>query len=430
LILGVVIVVGIWMVPNLAAMYHLARGGQYVASVLEPAHAGSLLTVACSLAPAKDAQTREQLKKARGHLGRALDFNPNLSQAWLGLARANCLLGQPDTAVKSYQTFIELRPENPLGYLELGFALEAQCATQPSKKNADESPFAPWVVCAQKGFLAQMGAAWETAGVGPGQFLAEGERLAKEGQSEESLRWYARASLVAPGWGKPWAQAGALFAKNEDWENAAAFYQQAVRREPRNRDYGYQLGQAYEAVEDWGAALDAYANALEGEGKVGTSNVYFRMGLISFRRLSPPNGERAWEFFEQALAADDFAINKWERGNVYYQRGDMLARQQRWEEAIGEYEEALVLLPEHYWAHVGLARALWKTGQIERGIQVAKKALEISPERKHAYLLLGNIYMAQQDFAEAKKYYLKVQGLDPEDKAAAQALEKLEQVNP
>jgi Tfp pilus assembly protein PilF len=81
--------------------------------------------------------------------------------------------------------------------------------------------------------------------------------------------------------------------------------------------------------------------------------------------------------------------------------------------------------PKHYVAHLSLAQALWQTGQHEAAIAEACEALEIDPDKKNAYHVLGSFYAEEQNIAVAIAMFERALEIDPQDEQIRARLEAL-----
>jgi tetratricopeptide (TPR) repeat protein len=115
---------GVWLRPRALALYHQVKGGQMLAAALAEASQDDPAAFACTLAPVTDEAAQRQLLRAVGHLRKAVEYDPNLAQAYLLLGRAECLRGEGKEAVEAYEAYTRLRPGNALGHLEAGFGYE------------------------------------------------------------------------------------------------------------------------------------------------------------------------------------------------------------------------------------------------------------------------------------------------------------------
>jgi tetratricopeptide (TPR) repeat protein len=140
---------------------------------------------------------------------------------------------------------------------------------------------------------------------------------------------------------------------------------------------------------------------------------------------SSSNLDRAWSAYQQALALDEYSPTPWLKAETFHQRGNILAAQEQWVEAVQEYDQALALNEQHYWAHISLASALWQVGGREDAKRILHQAIELQPQREEAYWRLGNYYRIEQNFEQAADMYREMLKLNREDQRALNALTTL-----
>jgi tetratricopeptide (TPR) repeat protein len=102
--------------PHLASAYHLEAGGRQL---------GALELVAYNPLP------------ALAHLQKAIEWAPDNAQAYRLLARVYQAQGDLAAAIEAQRRYTELRPHNPLGYLELAELYEAVEAEMAAMEIAD-----------------------------------------------------------------------------------------------------------------------------------------------------------------------------------------------------------------------------------------------------------------------------------------------------
>jgi tetratricopeptide (TPR) repeat protein len=398
--------IGIWLAPYPLSLYHQTRGGQLLEEILSK-NSISPGSTACERTPLANETARMHVIQAIRELQKAMEYNPKDAQSYLFLGQAYCLVGEPDKAIDAYLVFSDLRPDNPLGDLESGFAYEA---------------IGDWSSAVNK---------WKIAGLTAQDFLENGEHLHKQKLYEEALKWYERAGRLSPNWAEPLYRIGLVYKEQENWEKAISAYLQAAQLLPGNRDIWYELGYAYSLRQEWDLALQAYEQGLQANsGQVGLSNFYFRIGVIRQYSLSPRDFEGAWEAYDRALKSDDYPVDYWMRADTYYQKGVILGRSKHWEDALQEYQKALALNPRHYWAHLLSASTLWELEREEEAKEMAQKAVSLEPNKKNGYMLLGDFYSAETNISQASTMYMKVLEIDPQDQAARSALEGLGGIYP
>ncbi len=310
--------------------------------------------------------------QARGHLERALDSQASLPRAYLLLGRGNCLLGNYQHAIRAYVAYSALRPDNPLGHLELGFAYEAL----DEKKMAVD--------------------AWKMGGATEENFFKAAEQFRKAGQYQGAFQLYEWVKWFSTEDGSIW----------------------------------HKMGLAYEEMEHWELALDAYQQGSEKKQfrGPGLSSLYYRMGRIYNERLSVPQLGRARLAFETALAKDDF-IKVWEEADTHYRLGTILRREDAdYDEIIEKFELAISIYPQHANARVLYGRTYYT---LHLDVNAAETeilyALEIDPQNKWGYFHLGEIYRQEGEIDKAIDMYKQALELDPNFERVREILQNLQQ---
>ena len=126
--LGALLLVGIWLAPRVLGFYDLMRAGRLLDKARMAASIAESDMFLCEpLHDGSDAQPQALLAQSIPLLQRAILLDPASAQTYRLMAQADCMLGKPEEAIKALEKYTHLRPKNPLGSLELGFAYEASC---------------------------------------------------------------------------------------------------------------------------------------------------------------------------------------------------------------------------------------------------------------------------------------------------------------
>jgi tetratricopeptide (TPR) repeat protein len=386
----------IWLIGGLAALAIL------VAVLPGLVSARYLADGQAALARESGATGPDRAAGAIASFQRALSWSPSNPNIYRALAQAYLRQGQPQQAVGALEQAYRLRPEGLLIRQELAQAYEAA------------------------GQVQQADAMWRSLGVGENDLIALGEQARRVKQYAEALAWYERAARAAPESGQPLYYAGLAYNDAQQWDKAARALDQASRRSPQNRDIWYALGQALRARGERARALAAFQQGFEGrEGGAGQSNLLFQIGYTRQYPRAASDPAAAWAAYEQALALDEYRVDAWQKAETYYQRGVLLTWQNRWAQAIEEYQQSLAANPQRYAPHIALAEALGRLGRREDAVAQARQAIAIDPRRKNAYQFLGDLYASEHNKADASAMYTRVLELDPQDRQAQKALEAL-----
>lgn len=308
-------------------------------------------------------------------------FGPTLlSFAWssVGLAMlGRALIDGPDLLVIQTATKAEalLRQstayasENCYAWRGLGFALAAQ------------------------GREGEAIVAWQAAGEMAKEFIEWGTTARKAARYQEALTWYGRAALVEPELRTPWYYIGLTYEQMEEWEQAAEAYREGLQR-----------------------------SVISG---IQPSDIYFRLGWISERKLPGQDGQTVLALYDQALYLDIFS-NVWTQVQTHYSRGEVLRKLGRKREAMKEYEWVIAHCPSDYWAHVHLGSLTW---ELDRDAAQAEalflRAIDIDNGNKWAFKGLGLVYQEIGRRDGAVEAYRWVLVLDPTDVVANEQLAKM-----
>jgi tetratricopeptide (TPR) repeat protein len=107
---------------------------------------------------------------------------------------------------------------------------------------------------------------------------------------------------------------------------------------------------------------------------------------------------RAEGLIDQALAASRHTAY------AHYVKGTVLRLQNRWEDAIPEFETALTLNRNSVVALQGLGRCKLYTGSLDEVIPLIERAIRLDPRNPHIgwrYLLIGTVHLLQSRTDEA-----------------------------
>jgi tetratricopeptide (TPR) repeat protein len=113
-----------------------------------------------------------------------------------------------------------------------------------------------------------------------------------------------------------------------------------------------------------------------------------------------------------------------------FDRGNLLLKEEKYDEAIAVFEEFLTKYPEIYHTHLNIGTCYLKKGELDKAEAELKlvmdKTLENLGDYKkdpqaslRAFTGLGEIYIRKEDFETAQKYFAQALGISPEDEVAA-----------
>jgi len=96
-------------------------------------------------------------------------------------------------------------------------------------------------------------------------------------------------------------------------------------------------------------------------------------------------------------------------------KGNRLYAEQKYDQAIQAYNEALELSQSQWGYYFNLGLALKKSDKKEEAMAAFKKAVEMNPESYSINKELGQLLAQQDNYEEAKKYYEKAAEISADD---------------
>jgi len=211
---------------------------------------------------------------------------------------------------------------------------------------------------------------------------------------------------------------GDILRVRDDNDKAIAEYQQAAKVQD-SAEVQVKLGQAFQAKKDVPSAIAAYAAALK------------------FNDHDPDVLDALVAGWEEALKQNPLAPdNHIGLGQAYAYRGDF-------GQAKAEYQQAINLSPGRQNAtaarllqglgamqkdaavnkHVNAGLDLQQRKMYDQAIGEYKQALQADPQNDQVWVNLGTVYQAKEDFANAIQCYQQAQKINPKNAAAAQGIQ-------
>jgi tetratricopeptide (TPR) repeat protein len=355
-------------------------------------------------------------------------------------------LGQMTEAEQAYQRGLQLQPDQPEAYANLG-SLYAQQQQWPKallcyrramtlkplpaiERNLERA----WAGIRQS--PQSIEAVYEVVLQSPQQlsardYLQLGEIWQQQQQTERAVICYRHAlqqnpdlveaqqqiaKLVRAEQRQPVApvQTSAAVAKlcqqgdqcrqNQNWQQAAAFYQQAVEAEPELAQAHWALAQMLERLGRLDEAVERYFTALSLQPTLAKPAELCKFGQWFGQQ----------EKLEQALCCYEWALQQdGQLAEAQFQIAEICSRQERYEEAVTSYRKAIALKPEARSWH-GLGDALTKLQRWQEAVEAYRQAIALNPEFSWSHNNLGDALMHLEQWEAAAKAYEQAIELNPE----------------
>ncbi len=157
--------------------------------------------------------------------------------------------------------------------------------------------------------------------------------------------------------------------------------------------------------------------------KKGYTSFYLDVNIRQLRKNPPITFTLKKITSSETLVADEDSLRLYDKGNI-------LIKEEKFDEALRIFEELLAKYPEIYKVHLNTGTCYLKKGELDKAEAefklVLDKTLEKSGDYKkdpqvsmRAFAGLGEIYIQKEDFLTAQKYFSQALEISPEDETAA-----------
>jgi tetratricopeptide (TPR) repeat protein len=320
-------------------------------------------------------QAREQFQKA-------LDINPNDTEAMNELGVATMQQGKTEDAIALYLRALEIAPNKAETHINLGVA------------------------------------------------------LLQKGEPEKAANHFQHAAQIEPRNAKARLDLASAYVQEGQWADAVAQFQRASEMEPDNAETRYGLGSALERAGRHDEAMAQFRKALEiddghpgahfrlalglmADGKSGDAVAHLRRAI----EINPGYAE-ALDMLGNALMQEGrideasssiMAALGLRPGDAQIQNdaGAVLARKGSPDEAAAHYRRAIEIDPAFATARVNLGNLLLQRGLAAEAASEYAKALEIEPNDAHVRNNLGIALVRDGRLEEAAAQFRKALEADP-----------------
>ena len=187
---------------------------------------------------------------------------------------------------------------------------------------------------------------------------------------------------------------GAVYFQRGYFEQAEAFFREAVRDDPSSAEAHYGLGSAYLKQDRKAEARVSFEQAVKLQPNYPDTapNAWNNLGLLAARE---GRGDEAIACFQEALRqSPEYWVALENLGNAYRQ-------QRRWDDAQGVLERALAARPRDPEANYSLAMVFAQKDETERAQELLERALQLRPNYPEALNNLGILYIRTRRRDEA-----------------------------
>jgi tetratricopeptide (TPR) repeat protein len=241
------------------------------------------------------------------------------------------------------------------------------------------------------------------------------------GRIDDAKRYVQSARDLYPKSGEAASRLASLSLLTEpkDISGIVQSMEAAVKLEPNNAGYLYNLGWMYDQIGDTAKAMAFYQRAIS------TSPLAFEaMNNLALIYGKSGQMDRVLTLLEQAIRSDP------ENEAVYVNAANFYARQHQWKEALDNYDKTLQINPANPVAAIEKGKIYLEQGDTDNAIDSLSRALDVDPQSFEAYMLLSSAYEKMGHKKEAFAAAEEAQRIRPDAPEVQSTLDRLSDLRP
>ncbi len=264
------------------------------------------------------------------------------------------------------------------------------------------------------------------------------ETLLKDARGEENTgnyasaeRLYRQALAIAPESLESLKRLGILQQTELKFDDSIQLFDQVLASDPSFSQVNFFLGASYFGKGDFTRAVESFERELKAPSPHPRTHYYLALALQSSGRIEEAISQLNQSFAENPKDADAL----YELARIYKNAslrsiemlktldpdsfqlhalmGEVYADQERYSEAIEEYQAALVKRPDAQGMHFVIGVAYWAQRQMEPAEKAFKDAYRENPSDPMTNLYLSDIAVRYQRFSDALPFLLVAQQAQP-----------------
>lgn len=230
-----------------------------------------------------------------------------------------------------------------------------------------------------------------------------GNVLQALGRFEEAMDWHTRAVQQAER-AELFAAIGKLYAQQEQWNDAIAAYQHAIRHQPNHAGAYWSLANIYASQGNSSAELEHRLQALTLKPDWATAPNQLALGNLLMAHQRAPEAIAA---YRRALSLQpDMPEAAYNLGVALFQQGD-------WQEAKALFQQTLEQHPDHHRCCLGMTQVLQHEQRYDDAIQYYHRAIALKPNSPGTLYALGELLLQLRRWHEGAEIYRQAIELDP-----------------
>jgi len=252
--------------------------------------------------------------------------------------------------------------------------------------------------------------------------LREARDYERQQNYSEAERVYEQALALAPKDPETLKRAGVLYQTELKFHESINLLRRALKLDPRYPEANFFLGVSYLGLNDLSSAIEALRNDLQTSHPHPRCRYYLGVALESsgqveeaiadFDRAVSENAQDADSLYELAMihknaslkAIDQLREIDPDSFQLHRLMGAIYADDERYAEAVKEYQAALAKHPDDASLHYAMGVAYWAEDQLSLAQQEFIGALKQDPNNPLIKLYLGDMAVKEHRFDDALRY--------------------------
>ena len=409
----------IWFFPHGLTIYYQSKGMRLIDTALPANDVSNFTDIPCLHGPVESEYFKNQALQALQYVNKTLRYNPTSTQAYLLSGHIYCLLGESESALKAYQEYTRLKPNNPLGFIELIFTYNRICE---NSVQTNQNVFKPTdlFLCDNASLISSMRSTGNLSGLKAQDFIMAGNQLIDSGRYSTARKFFELSIIVDPESSESWLAFGNAFEITGEYTNAKQAYQHAIDLHPNQADAYYKLADLLlNKLEEFEAASKVYRAAASMDPI--PINAYIGIGTAQDRLGANYAAMAAYQKAIE-LSSQITPVTKEDRRKIVWPRyklGEVYIRLGELDKAKKSIQSALDFDTHLEWGDYSY-RVMGRISELENkpteAIKYLSEALKISgyPQfRSQLFYDLAKVYISENEFDQGIDCLQKAKSEDP-----------------
>ncbi len=238
----------------------------------------------------------------------------------------------------------------------------------------------------------------------------------------QSVEYYRQAISLSPHNAQLFNEWGSVFYLLGRFDQALGKYRRSLSLDPIFVDTYVYLGDVYQALNQPDKALEAHLRAIDLDPGSILDQRLFSIPVAGFleSRLGFYVNSGQVKHLSAALESKEY-----KNFSVYHTLGSIYLKQEKYDEALAQFQTAVELAPDDLSSHIALGYIYAQKGQLEEAAQEFQRCVEIAPDDLVSHRNLGGVYLQMGRLEEARLEFERAAEVAPDDLITRQNLAEI-----